>query len=73
MSSRVGILRSSNRNIKNPLTGATTTALGTFEYEVGEKSATVSAEKMNVFYIGVDNPVDISAAGVAPENIVAKG
>jgi hypothetical protein len=26
---------------------------------------------MNVFYIGVDNPVDISAAGVAPENIVA--
>ncbi|MGB3947381.1 MAG: GldM family protein, partial [Bacteroidia bacterium] len=31
----------------------------------------VSATKMNVFYIGVPNPVDISVAGAAPSNVVA--
>ena len=51
--------------IRNPLNGQTTTVDRTFEYEVGEKSATVSAEKMNVFYIGVDNPIAVSAAGVS--------
>ena len=56
-------------SIKNPLTGAMTTAIGTFEYEVGEKSATVSAEKMNVFYIGVDNPIAVSAAGVSSNEL----
>ncbi len=56
-------------SIKNPLTGVMTTAVGTFEYEVGEKSATVSAEKMNVFYIGVDNPIAVSAAGVSSNEL----
>ena len=41
------------------------------EYQVAKPAAAVSPTKMNVFYIGVPNPVDISAAGVAPENIVA--
>lgn len=39
------------------------------EYMVAKPAAAVSADKMNVFYIGVDNPVTISAAGVAPENL----
>jgi gliding motility-associated protein GldM len=39
------------------------------EYQVGEAIAVVSPTKMNVFYIGVDNPVDISVAGV-PANKV---
>jgi gliding motility-associated protein GldM len=56
-------------SIKNPLTGATTNAVGEFEYEVGEKSATVSAEKMNVFYVGVDNPIAVSAAGVSSNEL----
>jgi len=30
-------------------------------FEVGKPATTVSAEKMNVFYIGVDNPVSVSA------------
>ncbi|MDT8410984.1 MAG: gliding motility protein GldM [Vicingaceae bacterium] len=30
-------------------------------FEVGKPSTTVAAEKMNVFYIGVDNPVSVSA------------
>ena len=41
----------------------------TYEFEVGERSATISASKMNVFYIGVDNPVEVSVAGV-PSNQV---
>jgi gliding motility-associated protein GldM len=38
-------------------------------YMVAEGSVVVSATKMNVFYIGVDNPVDVSVAGVMPENV----
>lgn len=39
------------------------------EYTVEKPSATVSADAMNVFYISVDNPVSISAAGVSMENL----
>jgi gliding motility-associated protein GldM len=56
-------------SIRNPLTGTTKTVQGTFEYEVGEKSGAISAEKMNVFYMGVDNPVAISAAGVSSNSL----
>lgn len=31
-------------------------------YTVSESSVAVSPTKMNVFYLGVDNPVDISKA-----------
>ncbi|MFA5781189.1 MAG: gliding motility protein GldM, partial [Bacteroidales bacterium] len=41
------------------------------EYVVGQPSATVSADKMNVFYIGVENPVTISVPGVANVNVHA--
>jgi len=51
--------------VTNPLTGEVTTSKSTFDYEVGETSATVSADKMNVFYIGVDNPISVSVAGVS--------
>jgi gliding motility-associated protein GldM len=56
-------------SIKNPATGETITSTGEFEYEVGEKSVTVSAEKMNVFYIGVENPIAVSAAGVSTNTL----
>ncbi|MFP4469947.1 MAG: gliding motility protein GldM [Bacteroidales bacterium] len=39
------------------------------EYFVAEPSLTVSATKMNVFYVGVDNPVEISVPGVPEESI----
>lgn len=39
------------------------------EYIVAAPSAAVFLEKMNVFYIGVDNPITISAAGVAPGDL----
>lgn len=50
--------------VTNPLTKETKTFDGEFEYEVGERSVTVSADKMNVFYIGVPNPVSVVAAGI---------
>ncbi len=39
------------------------------KYEVGERSVTTSADKMNVFYLGVDNPLSISAAGVPSREV----
>ncbi len=50
--------------MENPLTGDMETYTKTFTYEVGERSVTASADKMNVFYVGVDNPLSVSAAGV---------
>lgn len=40
------------------------------EYVVANAAVAVSAEKMNVWYIGVDNPLTISAAGVAPTDLI---
>lgn len=61
--------------LTNPATDSVSVYTSTFEYEVGLRSANVAAEKMNVFYIGVDNPVSISAAGIptAQLNIDARG
>lgn len=39
-----------------------------FEYDVRQSTATVSADKMNVFYVGVDNPVSALAGGITDEN-----
>lgn len=38
-------------------------------YMVAEGSVVVSPTKMNVFYVGVDNPIDVSVAGVRPEDV----
>jgi gliding motility-associated protein GldM len=57
--------------IKNPATKEYNPYKFTFDYKVASPSTTISATKMNVFYIGVDNPVDISAAGVARDQINA--
>ena len=40
-----------------------------FEYEVGERFANVAATKMNVIYIGVENPISIAAAGVPSQSL----
>lgn len=41
-------------------------------YEVALPSLTVAPTKMNVFYRGVDNPVSISAPGVAADDLVPR-
>lgn len=38
-------------------------------YLVAEGSVSVAPTKMNVFYLGVDNPIEVSVAGVQPENV----
>lgn len=55
--------------VTNPLTGKTTGQEGEFVYEVGTRSVAVSADKMNVFYIGVENPLTISASGVSSNDV----
>lgn len=42
-----------------------------FEYQVAQAGVVVSPDKMNVFYIGVDNPVSISVPGFSAEKVTA--
>ena len=60
-------------SITNPLTKETKSYKKSFEYEVGRRSVAVSADMMNVFYIGVDNPVSVSAAGVSSNKLKVTG
>ena len=39
------------------------------KYTVAPPSVAVSPEKMNVIYIGVENPLAVSAAGIAPSDL----
>lgn len=58
-----------NITLINPVTKQPSTYSKEFEYEVGQRSATVSADKMNVFYVGVDNPITVAAAGVSTNDL----
>lgn len=55
--------------LEDPLTGNVETFEKSFSYQVGERSVAVAADKMNVFYVGVDNPLTIAAAGVPSGDI----
>ncbi len=57
--------------LKNPKTGQIIKYPFKSEYTVGEASLVVSPTKMNVFYIGVENPVDVSVPGVPPSKVSA--
>jgi len=39
------------------------------EYQVGRPTATISPTKMNVLYLGIDNPISVSVPGVASESL----
>lgn len=60
-------------SLRDPLTGEIESFTKQFEYEVGERSATISADKMNVLYVGVDNPLSVSVAGVPSQQIQVRG
>jgi gliding motility-associated protein GldM len=62
-----------NISLKNPVTGKTEVFSKDFKYEVGQRSVAVSLDKMNVFYIGVDNPISVSAAGVSSNDVRVSG
>lgn len=51
-------------SVVNPQTDEIETFTKTFKYEVGQPAINVSADKQNIFYIGVDNPVTIATAGI---------
>jgi len=55
--------------IKKP-TGDTMTFPFRQSYLVAQASLVVSPTKMNVFYVGVDNPVDISVPGVPSSKLI---
>jgi gliding motility-associated protein GldM len=40
------------------------------DYTVANAAVAVSPDNMNLFYAGIDNPVTVSAAGVAPHDLV---
>lgn len=44
-----------------------------FEYDVASPTAVVSPTKMNVFYKGVPNPIEVSVPGYEPEKITLSG
>ncbi len=68
--SSVGVKKyTANASLTNPVTGEVKSFKKEFSYEVGERSVAVSPLAMNVFYIGVDNPVSVTAAGVPSDKI----
>lgn len=56
-------------NVKNPMTGENLSAEKVYKYEVGKGSVAVELEKMNAIYIGVENPIAVSAAGVSSNKV----
>ena len=60
-------------NVRNPATGQVESVKKEFSYEVGQRSVAVALDKMNVFYIGVDNPISVSAAGVPTAQVKVSG
>lgn len=60
--------------MKDPANPKNVTPFSFFtKYKSAKPAAAVSPDKMNVFYIGVENPITVSAAGVAPEDLVVNG
>lgn len=57
--------------ITDPLTGAIREEAFETKYQVAKPMMTISPDKMNVFYRGLENPVSISVPGVAPNQITA--
>jgi len=49
--------------------GSTQTYDFNSNYIVGEPTAIISADMMNVFYAGIDNPISVSVPGVPAQNI----
>lgn len=59
-------------SVVSPTSGEITRYPFASEYIVAKPVAVVSPDKMNVLYVGVDNPISISVPGITPENLVPK-
>ncbi len=51
--------------------GKKQTITKTIEYTVGQANASIALDKMNVLYIGVDNPITIAASGGGDDKVQA--
>jgi gliding motility-associated protein GldM len=60
-----------NISVKNTKTGETKPYETVLEYDVFKAPAIISADKMNVVYQGLDNPISISVPGFEPSQISA--
>jgi len=58
-------------SIKNPKTGKMDEYPAEMNYDVFKAPAIISADAMNVVYMGLDNPVSISVPGFEPDKINA--
>ena len=56
-------------SLMNPKTGITEEYETELNYEGYSTPAIVSAQKMNVFYVGLDNPVSVSVPGFEPNKV----
>lgn len=56
-------------SVQNPMTGEVETFVKTFKYEVGQPAVLASADKQNILYIGVNNPITIAAAGISTSSV----
>lgn len=59
-------------NVVVPVKGEQKSYPFEFKYMVGSTGASLGLDKMNVFYIGVDNPVTVSASGYNIEDVSLK-
>jgi gliding motility-associated protein GldM len=57
--------------LPSPTGGAPESYPFTESYNVGASTTSISADKMNMLYIGLQNPISISAAGVPAEQVSA--
>jgi gliding motility-associated protein GldM len=64
-------------DLKGVIKMNTDTGIATFpfitEYQAFAPQATISAEKMNMLYIGLDNPLSISVPGFSPSDVIVSG
>jgi gliding motility-associated protein GldM len=51
--------------------GKVQTIIKNVDYKVGQANASIALDKMNVLYIGVDNPVSIAASGGGDDKVQA--
>ncbi len=59
--------------VVNPATQEVTPYAFSTAYNVAPPSATVSPTMMNVVYAGLDNPIEVSVPGAAPNNLIVSG
>lgn len=59
-----------NYKVAMNLPGSTKTFTTEGQYSVFSPMASVSCDELQIFYVGMENPITVSAAGIKPEDII---